>query len=154
MLPEYTNRTSNLVRTSVRHAHKRAEGDCASSLSTMNDIAPPGSEQVAAAARGRACSEQAGSRPAHSPAELRQLWNAYLIDSARYGDSDDVVEALQNSADVNAVDSAGRTALHMAAANGHSAIVQRLLDAGACLRLCIVQPHFLLPDMVVLLLGG
>jgi Ankyrin repeats (3 copies) len=69
--------------------------------------------------------------PKYTAEQLRKLWSEYMIEGARYGDEGDVIEALDNNADVNAVDDSGRTALHMAAANGHAAIVQRLLDAGA-----------------------
>lgn len=67
----------------------------------------------------------------HSPGELKALWNAYMIDGARFGDLDDVKEALAHDADVNAVDVEGRTALHMAAANAYESIARVLLEAGA-----------------------
>ncbi len=55
----------------------------------------------------------------------------FYIDSARYGDLDDVVAALKEGVPVDAVDGAGRTALHMASANGHLECVLRILSAGA-----------------------
>lgn len=54
-----------------------------------------------------------------------------LIDGARFGDADDVQRALEGKVDVNAQDEWGKTALHMAAANGHDEIVKVLIDAGA-----------------------
>jgi Ankyrin repeats (3 copies) len=66
-----------------------------------------------------------------TPAQLRAAWEEYMLDGARYGDIEDVREALGNQADVNAPDTTGRTALHMAAANGHAAVVELLLANGA-----------------------
>lgn len=42
----------------------------------------------------------------------------FFIDSARYGDTEDVRVALKEGVKLDAVDEAGRTALHMSAANG------------------------------------
>jgi hypothetical protein len=67
----------------------------------------------------------------YSQEHLVVLWGEYMIDGARYGDVADVKEALQNSANVDAVDSSGRSALHMAAANGHHEVAHVLLEAGA-----------------------
>ena len=78
-----------------------------------------------------ASSEEAGPAEKYTAEQLRELWSSYMIEGARYGDSEDVVEALGNNADVNATDEDGRSALHMAAANGHTGIMQTLLDAGA-----------------------
>lgn len=58
-----------------------------------------------------------------------------LIDGARFGDIEDVHKALEEKVDVNAQDEWGKTALHMAAANGHEEIVKALVDAGANLAL-------------------
>lgn len=63
--------------------------------------------------------------------ELEKLWSDYMIEGARYGDLQDVVEALQHNAKVDATDSNGGTALHMAAGNAHLDIAQHLLKAGA-----------------------
>jgi ankyrin repeat protein len=63
--------------------------------------------------------------------ELIQLWNDYMIEGARYGDVADVMEALANDAEVDAQDTSGRTALHMAAANAHLEVAEVLLKAGA-----------------------
>lgn len=46
-------------------------------------------------------------------------WEEFLIDSCRFGDIDDIKEALSNGADPNHKDEQGNNALHMAAANGH-----------------------------------
>lgn len=70
-------------------------------------------------------------RPQYTEAELINLWNDYMIEGARYGDEEDIHEALKNSAQVDAQDDDGRTALHMAAANGYTSIAQVLLKAGA-----------------------
>ncbi|GAQ85364.1 hypothetical protein KFL_002310200 [Klebsormidium nitens] len=55
----------------------------------------------------------------------------FLVDSARYGDVEDVQATLDSGVDASAADSSGRTALHMAAANGHENVVQLLLEKGA-----------------------
>ena len=54
-----------------------------------------------------------------------------LIDGCRYGDEEDVLQALKSSVSPNAVDSYGRNGIHMAAGNGHAQIVKLLVDAGA-----------------------
>lgn len=54
-----------------------------------------------------------------------------LIDAARYGDYEDVSTALDNKTPVNGTDALGRSALHMACANGHAGIVHLLISAGA-----------------------
>jgi len=56
---------------------------------------------------------------------------AMLLDGARYGDLEDVAAALQAGAPVDSADANGRTALHMASANGHTEIVASLLSRGA-----------------------
>lgn len=55
----------------------------------------------------------------------------FFIDSARYGDTEDVKVALNEGVKLEVRDEAGRTALHMAAANGHLDIVQILVKAGS-----------------------
>lgn len=54
-----------------------------------------------------------------------------LIDGARYDDAEDVQAALAKGVPVDSQDEQGRTALHMAAANGHVEILKILLSAGA-----------------------
>ncbi|KXZ49766.1 hypothetical protein GPECTOR_19g217 [Gonium pectorale] len=56
---------------------------------------------------------------------------ALLVDGARYGDMEDVDAALSQGVPVDSKDSMGRTALHMACANGHVEVITRLLEAGA-----------------------
>ncbi|KAK9815464.1 hypothetical protein WJX72_004084 [[Myrmecia] bisecta] len=68
--------------------------------------------------------------PAEQPAEQNELVE-FLIDSARYGDLEDVQQALDSKLDPSACDEDGRTALHMASANGHTEVVRLLVDAGA-----------------------
>ena len=50
---------------------------------------------------------------------------------ARYGELEEMLEELAKGADVMARGDGGNTALHMACANGHEAIVAALLDQGA-----------------------
>ncbi|EGB11721.1 hypothetical protein AURANDRAFT_36302 [Aureococcus anophagefferens] len=50
---------------------------------------------------------------------------------ARYGELEEMLEELAKGADVMARGDGGNTALHMACANGHEAIVAALLDRGA-----------------------
>ncbi|EFJ45447.1 hypothetical protein VOLCADRAFT_63721 [Volvox carteri f. nagariensis] len=54
-----------------------------------------------------------------------------LIDGARYGDLEDVDSALAQGVQPDSKDAMGRTALHMACANGHCEVIGRLLHAGA-----------------------
>lgn len=57
--------------------------------------------------------------------------HAELLLCARYGELDELRAALQAGADINHVDSAGSSALHMACANGHADVAEALLDGGA-----------------------
>ncbi|RYR06469.1 hypothetical protein Ahy_B05g073801 [Arachis hypogaea] len=50
-----------------------------------------------------------------------------LLEAARYDDMDDVVILASNGVPLNSKDEQGRTALHMAAANGHIEIVEYLI---------------------------
>lgn len=54
-----------------------------------------------------------------------------LQNAARAGNLPQVERLLQQGAAVNAADAAGRTPLILAAMHGHTAVVQRLLAAGA-----------------------
>ena len=56
---------------------------------------------------------------------------ALLIDGCRYGDDEDVFEALKTGVSPNAVDAHGRSGLHMAAGNGHTEVVKLLVEKGA-----------------------
>ncbi|KAA8886252.1 glutaminase A [Nocardia colli] len=58
-------------------------------------------------------------------ATIRMLW------SASRGDLDELRASLATGIEVGAADYDGRTALHLAAAEGHTAIVRFLLDRGA-----------------------
>lgn len=60
------------------------------------------------------------------PAELRAL-----LDAAEAGDVAALIEALDAGADPNAWDASGRAAIHVASAEGHSAVVVALLERGA-----------------------
>eukprot|EP01135_Chromosphaera_perkinsii_P002744 Nk52_evm112s226 gene=Nk52_evmTU112s226 len=53
----------------------------------------------------------------------------FILD-ARYGDTEDVLNALKNGHPVDDQDDNGNTALHMAAANGHYDLVKQLLENG------------------------
>ena len=64
---------------------------------------------------------------AASQEELVEL----LVDGARYGDMEDVEMALSHKLPVDSADEYGRTAMHMAAANGHEEVIARLIAAGA-----------------------
>lgn len=54
-----------------------------------------------------------------------------LFDAIHCEDLEDVEQALQSGADINAKDSNGSTALYLAAFNGYIAIVKLLADSGA-----------------------
>ncbi len=68
----------------------------------------------------------AGSAVASTPGLVAQLHEAALA-----GDLKGVERALESGADVNAMEEEGRTALMLAAFNGHAGVVLTLLDAGA-----------------------
>jgi ankyrin repeat protein len=56
------------------------------------------------------------------------------IQSARYGEVDDIRLAMANGCDLNFASEGGsNTALHMSSANGHLECVKVLVDAGALL---------------------
>ncbi|XP_075635422.1 uncharacterized protein LOC142607712 [Castanea sativa] len=53
-----------------------------------------------------------------------------LLEAARYDDLDDVVSLASSGVSLDSKDSLGRTALHMAAANGHLDVVEYLINRG------------------------
>lgn len=53
-----------------------------------------------------------------------------LLEAARYDDLDDLKGLASGGISLDAKDSQGRTALHMAAANGHHGIVEYLISKG------------------------
>lgn len=64
-------------------------------------------------------------------ASLVERCNEELLVCARYGELEELKEELGKGADVNFKGEGGKTALHAACANGHEAIVDALLAAGA-----------------------
>ncbi|XP_019240069.1 PREDICTED: GA-binding protein subunit beta-2 [Nicotiana attenuata] len=54
-----------------------------------------------------------------------------LLEAARYDDLDDVTSLASSGVSLDSKDSEGRTALHMASANGHCGIVEYLIRNGA-----------------------
>ncbi|KAJ7964993.1 Ankyrin repeat domain-containing protein [Quillaja saponaria] len=53
-----------------------------------------------------------------------------LLEAARYDDMEDVVSLASAGVSLDSKDSQGRTALHMAAANGHLGILEYLISGG------------------------
>jgi len=53
-----------------------------------------------------------------------------LLEAARYDDIEDVISLASSGVSLDSKDSQGRTALHMASANGHLAIVDYLITNG------------------------
>ncbi|CAK7330617.1 unnamed protein product [Dovyalis caffra] len=53
-----------------------------------------------------------------------------LLEAARYDDIDDITSLASSGISLDSKDSLGRTALHMAAANGHLDIVEYLISQG------------------------
>ncbi|CAI5474493.1 unnamed protein product [Closterium sp. Yama58-4] len=72
-----------------------------------------------------------GAGPPAAMAEAAEDLADLLIQGARYGDMEDVAAALDGGADAGLADDEGRTALHMAAANGHTEIARLLIQRGA-----------------------
>ena len=71
------------------------------------------------------------AKPAAPAAQLSASPNLQLLAAAASGHVRAVQNALQQQANPNATDAAGRTALMLAARAGHAAVVKRLLAAGA-----------------------
>ncbi|XP_043721402.1 GA-binding protein subunit beta-1-like isoform X2 [Telopea speciosissima] len=64
-----------------------------------------------------------------------------LLEAARYDDIDDVISLASTVVSLDSKDSQGRTALHMAAANGHIDIVEYLIKNGVDLNACNVEKN-------------
>lgn len=72
-------------------------------------------------------SEPAAAEAVQVQAQLRD----YLLNAARFGDSEVLTEFIEAGFDLNTADHNGYTALILAAYNGHLEAVERLLAAGA-----------------------
>jgi ankyrin repeat protein len=66
-----------------------------------------------------------------SPAEAPESLEDQLRDCARFGELEDVEALLAAGARVDDAGPGGSTALHMAAANGHTAVIAALAARGA-----------------------
>ncbi|XVF47240.1 hypothetical protein PTKIN_Ptkin03bG0093500 [Pterospermum kingtungense] len=65
-----------------------------------------------------------------TPSEAMQETVEELLEAARYDDINDLLRLASMGVSLDSKDSQGRTALHMAAANGHLDIVQYLIGSG------------------------
>ncbi|CAN1250493.1 Ankyrin repeat-containing protein P16F5.05c, partial [Linum perenne] len=70
--------------------------------------------------------QHCGAGMTQSPEEIVEV----LLEAARYDDIDDILSLVSSGVPLDSKDSFGRTALHMASANGHLRIVQYLIDQG------------------------
>ncbi|XP_030959587.1 ankyrin repeat-containing protein P16F5.05c isoform X1 [Quercus lobata] len=65
-----------------------------------------------------------------------------LLEAARYDDLDDVVSLASSGVSLDSKDSLGRTALHMAAANGHLDVVEYLINRGVVMIVKLLKEQF------------
>lgn len=63
--------------------------------------------------------------------ECEYTANEALLDGARYGELEEIEQALAEGADINFKDDGGNTALHKACANNHLEVVKLLIAKGA-----------------------
>ncbi|GJP63541.1 hypothetical protein CLOP_g20606 [Closterium sp. NIES-67] len=97
----------------------------------MGEASPAEPAPAACANSADPSAATSGSGPPAVMAEAAEDVADLLIQGARYGDMEDVAAALDGGADAGVADDEGRTALHMAAANGHTEIAKLLLQRGA-----------------------
>jgi ankyrin repeat protein len=76
-----------------------------------------------------------------SPDTITALHQDDFLQAARYGDLEDIRAGLAQGISVDCQDVQGRTALHMAAANGHLDIAKLLLDHGAGANSCNMEQN-------------
>ncbi|KAL8541227.1 hypothetical protein ACS0TY_002469 [Phlomoides rotata] len=62
-----------------------------------------------------------------------------FLEAARYDDIDDLMSIASTGVALDSKDSEGRTALHMASANGHLGIVEYLICNGADVNACNLE---------------
>lgn len=74
----------------------------------------------------------AAAAPAAAEAvELTEEDRLELLECARYGELEDMLELLRLGVDVNFADQGGNTAVHKASANGHAEVLAALFEKGA-----------------------
>ncbi|CAI5506880.1 unnamed protein product, partial [Closterium sp. Naga37s-1] len=97
----------------------------------MGDASPAESAPAPCASSTDRSAPLDGAGPPAAMAEAAEDLADLLVQGARYGDVEDVAAALDGGADAGLADDEGRTALHMAAANGHTEIARLLIQRGA-----------------------